>query len=117
MAQIRDYTENAHTSNYNLSEGESGTLHSNRGAGSAVTIFLPENASMGVYYTFSVVVAQELRVDPGDSANLLMRKNGQDNYPGEYWYADAIGESILFVSNGFNEWYPIQRYGVWSHEP
>jgi len=116
MAQIRDYTENAHTSNYNLSEGESGTLHTNRGASGTITISLPEGASMGVYYHFFVAAAQNLRVDPGASAILNMNTDDQDILSYKT-VANAVGESILFVSNGFNEWYPIQRYGIWITEP
>ena len=114
MAQIRDYSENAHTSNYSLSEGESGTLHTDRGATGIVTIYLPEDAAMGIYFTFSSGPTYAMRIDPGADTILLNTNSPADKYI-NITSPVKIG-NITLVSNGFNEWYPLHRRGVWSHE-
>jgi hypothetical protein len=103
------------TSNYTILESESGTVFTNFGAGETVTLFLPENTSNGIYYIFSVPTAQQFRIDPG-----IGTIRGVDFNPSmisdKYIWADAPGETIILISNGVNEWYPMDIFGTWTVE-
>ncbi len=108
---VNNYVENSHTASYGLTTAESGTLHTNRGASGTISLALPANADMGIYYRFSVSDFQQLRVGAAWGETILL--NGLDSASAYIW-ADAIGETISLICNGFGEWYVIQRYGLWE---
>jgi len=102
----------AHTTDDTLTEGESGSIHTNRGATGLVTLTLPANASAGTRFTFCVQEAQQLRVDPGGAS---IRDSGGQTAD-KYKWADAIGECITLVADSNGDWATVAKYGIWSEE-
>ncbi len=99
-----------HTADDTLTEGESGSIHTNRGATGVVTLTLPASASQGTEFTFCVQEYQQMRVDPGTAA--IRDNSGQT--PGRYKWADAIGECITLVADSNGDWVVTSKYGIWS---
>ncbi len=99
-----------HTADDTLTEGESGSIHTNRGATGLVTLTLPASASQGTEFTFCVQEYQQMRVDPGTAA---IRDNGGQT-PDRYKWADAIGECITLVADSNGDWVTVSKYGIWS---
>jgi len=106
---LQEMIEISHVANYQLLESESGSLHTNRGAAGTITISLPVNADMGIYYRFHVAANKVLRI--GANGSIIRYISGLCD---SYIWADAIGEYIMLVSNGFGEWYPLGKDGVWT---
>ncbi len=102
----------AHTADDTLTEGESGSIHTNRGATGVVTLTLPASASAGTEFTFCVQDYQQMRVDPGTVA--IRDNSGQT--PDKYKWADAIGECITVVADSNGDWVTVSKYGIWSEE-
>ena len=99
-----------HTADDTLTESESGSIHTNRGATGLVTLTLPASASQGTEFTFCVQEYQQVRVDPGTAA---IRDNGGQT-PDKYKWADAIGECITLVADSNGDWVTVSKYGIWS---
>ncbi len=102
----------AHTADDTLTEGESGSIHTNRGATGVVTLTLPASASQGTEFTFCVQEYQQVRVDPGTAA---IRDNGGQTAD-KYKWADAIGECITLVADSNGDWVTVSKYGIWNEE-
>ncbi len=105
-------TIEAHTNDDTLAEAESGSVHSNLGATSAVTLTLPASASAGTVFTFAVQAAQELRVDPGTAT--IRDDSGQT--ADRYKSANAIGECLTLVADSNGDWAAIAKNGTWTEE-
>ena len=60
-------TIESHIINDTLTLSESGSIHTNLGAGMAIVLTLPDEAPEGTVFTFAVQAAQELRIDPGSA--------------------------------------------------
>lgn len=104
----------AHTASDTLTVAESGSVHSNVGASGAVTLTLPQDATAGVHYHFSVCVAQELRLEPGAAGAIyLVAGKGTDD---KYATANAIGEAITLVADGNGDWVSLGEVGTWTFE-
>ena len=102
----------AHTSDDTLTEAESGSIHSNRGATGTVTVTLPAAASAGTAFTFCVQEAQQFRVDPGTST--IRDTSGQT--ADKYKWADAVGECIALIADSNGDWAVTSKGGFWSEE-
>ena len=102
----------AHTSDDTLIESESGSIHTNLGAVSNVTLTLPESAEAGTVFNFAVQAAYELRIDPGSAT--IRDDSGQTS--GKYKSADSIGESITLASDENGDWVTISKNGSWTEE-
>ena len=102
----------AHTSGDTLAIDESGSVHTNLGAGATVTLALPASAPAGTIFYFAVQAAQELRVDPGTAA--IRDDSGQT--ADKYKTADAIGECLTVVADSNGDWNTIAKYGTWTEE-
>lgn len=102
----------AHSSNDTLTEIESGSVHTNRGATGTVTLTLPSSAAEGTVFTFAVQAAQELRVDPGTAT--IRDDSGQT--ADKYKSTDAIGECITLVADANDDWVTIAKNGTWTEE-
>jgi hypothetical protein len=105
-------TIEAHTADDVLTEAESGSIHTNRGATGVVTLTLPAGAAPGTEFTFCVQAAQQVRVDPGAAA--IRDNSGQT--AGKYKWADAIGECLTVVADSAGDWVTTGKYGVWTEE-
>lgn len=102
----------AHTANDTLTEGESGSVHTNLGATGVVTLTLPANAAAGTQFTFCVQAAQSLQVDPGSAA--ILDNSGQT--ADKYKWANGIGESISVVADDNGDWVTVSKCGIWGEE-
>ena len=105
-------TVDAHTADDTLTNEESGSVHTNLGATSTVTLTLPVSAAEGTIFTFAVQAAQELRIDPGTAA--IRDDSGQT--AGKYKAADAIGECITLVADSNGDWATVAKHGTWTEE-
>ena len=103
----------AHTADDTLAAVESGSVHTNLGATSTITLTLPASAPEGTIFTFAVQAAQELRVDPG-SATI---RDDSGLTADKYKVADAIGECLTVVADSNGDWATIGKHGTWTEEP
>jgi len=101
-----------HTSSDTLTEHETGSIHTNKGASGTVTLTLPTVSKAGIIFTFSVQADQELRIDP--AAKTILDDSGQT--ADKYKAASIIGECISLVSNESGNWYVISKHGTWTEE-
>ena len=102
-----------HTADYILSQFESGHIvHTNLGAGGAITFTLPQTVRAGFVCRFAVMVAQQLRIDPGAAGGIYI--DGLKQADDSYIWADAIGESVTLVADGNGDWVATTEYGTWG---
>jgi hypothetical protein len=101
-----------HVINDTLAVSESGSIHTNYGAGMPVTLTLPADTPQGTYFTFAVQAAYQLRIEPG----LAAIRDDCGQIAGKYKYADAIGECITLVADENGDWVTIAKYGSWNEE-
>jgi len=92
---------------------ESGSIQTNAGAAGAAAWVLPD-AAAGLNYTFVVMAAQELRVTPAAGDKICIAGTCAD--VAEYWWADAIGESLTLVAVDGTNWVATSYTGTWSQE-
>lgn len=95
-----------------LASAESNSVHTNLGAGTLVTITLPDSAPEGTVFTFAVQAPYELRIDPGSAT--IRDDSGQT--AGKYKYADAIGECITLAADENGDWMTISKQGTWNEQ-
>jgi hypothetical protein len=105
-------TIEAHTSDDTLTEAESGSVHTNLGATTTVTLTLPTSASAGTVFSFAVQAAQQLRVDPGTAA--IRDDSGQT--ADKYKKATTIGASLTIAADSAGDWATIAKNGTWTEE-
>ena len=96
-----------------LNVNESGTVQTNAGAGGAAAFTLP-TAAAGLEYTFVVMAAQELRVTPGAGDVINYSCTAMDAT--EYYYADAVGETLHIIAVDATNWIVISSTGTWAEE-
>ncbi len=106
------YPVEDHTANDTLTEAESGSVHTNRGASGTITLTLPASASEGTMFTFCVQAVGQLRVDPGTAT--IRDDCGQT--ADKYKWADAIGECLQLVADSSGDWITLAKRGTWSEE-
>jgi len=102
----------AHTSDDTLTAAESGSVHSNLDATTAVTLTLPSSAPQGTQFTFAVQAAQELRIDPGTAT--IRDDSGQT--ADKYKSANAVGECLTLVADSNGDWATTGKNGTWTEE-
>lgn len=108
------YAVEHHIADDTLLETESGGLHTNLGAGGAITITLPQAPTVGVRFNFAVMTAQELRIDPGAGGGIYI--NGAKQADNLYISADDEGEAIEVVADGNGDWITLGKVGTWTVE-
>lgn len=104
-----------HTAGDTLTAAESGTAHTNKGAGAAIVLALPVSTK-GMRFTFSVGAAQELRIDPNGTEKVSLPSTGVPGAAGKYLTADAIGETISLVCFEAGIWGCVGYAGTWTAE-
>ena len=102
----------AHTGDTVLTEAQSGSVHTNRGATGTVALTLPANATAGTYFSFAVQEVQQMQVNPGLAA--IRGNSGQT--PDKYKWANAIGENLKLVADANGDWIVASKYGTWLEE-
>ena len=108
-------THEAHTAGDTLTAAESGSVHTNTGAGGAITIVLPV-ATVGQYFDFHVGAAQELRLDPNGTETIALPSSGVQGAAGKYLTADAVGEWVSLKCVIAGTWTPQGYAGTWTAE-
>jgi hypothetical protein len=109
-------TAEAKTANYTVVAGvDNGKIFTNVGAAGAITFALPA-ATVGQRYTFSVEVAQELRIDPNGSETISLPSNGVPGAAGKYLTANAIGETVELFCAVAGSWRVGGYTGTWTAE-
>ncbi len=101
-----------HAGNDTLANAESGSVHTNLGAGGTITLTLPDPGTEGVVFTFVVCVAQQLRIDP-QTATIRSRIDQTAN---KYKWADAIGEHLALIADNNGDWVSMAEYVNWNEE-
>ncbi len=102
----------AHTTDDMLQACESGSIHTNGGAGAVVTLTLPDSAPAGTQFTFAVQEAYELRIDPGAAA--IRDDSGQT--AGKYKSAGSIGAALTLAADANGNWATIAKQGTWIQQ-
>lgn len=92
---------------------ESGNVITNTGAGNAYAYTLP-TAVAGLEFYFVVGAVQDLRVTPasGDKINHA----GTLADAAEYYFANAIGESLHVIAIDDTQWVVISETGTWAEQ-
>lgn len=103
----------AHTGNDTLLGTESFSIHTNEGAGGAVKLTLPA-ALVGMEFTFYVMAAQQLQIDPNGSETAAIA--GIQQAAGKYVWADAVGEYVTMKCVKAGQWEDIGTRGTWTAE-
>lgn len=93
---------------------DTGAFCTNLGAEDTVVFSLPAGAETGDSYTFFVAAAEELRVDPPSTHQLIT--SGSVQTAGKYISADDEGESIRVTYLGSAKWGVEIVSGTWSVE-
>lgn len=103
-----------HTADDTLTRAESGSVHTNLGEDGAMTLTLPQDATVGCVFDFVVMTAQELRVDPGAAGAIYI--NGAKQTDDKYITANDEAESVRLVADGNGDWVAISTVGTWGVE-
>ena len=103
-----------HTASDTLATTETGSVHTNLGAGAAIVLTLPQDAAAGCLFWFAVMVAQELRIGPGAAGAIYI--NGAKQTDNKYISANDEGESIMLVCDGNGDWISLFATGTWTVE-
>lgn len=86
-------TVEAKTANYTVTAEDIGKTFTNEGASGAITFALPA-ATVGLWYRFTALAAQELRIDPNGTETIALPSTGAQSAAGAYIVFDAIGEGV-----------------------
>jgi len=105
-------TIQAHTADGTLTAAESGSVHTNLGTSTPVTLTLPVSAPPGTVLSFAVQAAQQLRIDPGTAA--IRDDSGQT--ADKYKSANTIGASLTIIAESAGNWATIAKNGTWTEE-
>lgn len=100
----------AHTASDALTLAESGSVHTNTGAGGAITLTLPP-AVLGAEFFFQVGAAQNLIIEGDAAETISLPSNGvaQANIT-----ANAVGETVHLVCCIAGTWGVMGYTGTWT---
>jgi hypothetical protein len=87
----------------------------NEGATGAATFGLSA-ATVGTEFTFRVMTAQELRIDPSGTETIALPSTGVQGGAGKYLTADAVGEWVTLVCVKTGQWQVQGYFGTWTAE-
>jgi len=92
---------------------ESRGVLTNAGSGGSAAHTLPA-AAAGLEYTFVVMAAQQLQIDPQADDKIIYNATALD--VGEYLWADAVGENLHLLAVDGTNWIVISAVGTWTQE-
>ncbi len=102
------------TANYTVvANTDNGLTFTNEAAGAAITFALPA-ATVGQWYRFKVMAAQELRIDPNGTETIALPSSGAQQAAGAYLTADAAGEGLEIECVKAGEWAVNSYTGTWT---
>ena len=103
-----------HTASDTLLKEESHSVHTNLGATGAIVLTLPQDAFTGCSFSFVVMAAQELRVDPGAAGAVYI--GGAKQTDNKYITANDEAESVELIADGNGDWIALSTTGTWTVE-
>lgn len=106
-------TVEAKTANYTVTANDCGKTFTNEGASGAITFALPA-ATVGLWYNFVVMAAQQLRIDPNGTETIGQPGTGVQNTAGQYVWADAAGERVAIECVKAGQWSVRDALGTWT---
>lgn len=101
-----------HDQTENVLKADTGKIHTNRGSGGMIRLYLPEDAPSGIEFTFAVTEAFQFNIDP-QSKTLLC---GNDAIPNRYYSASVIGSLLRICADENGDWVVISKDGTWTRE-
>jgi len=110
----REVTVKHHTAADTLTTSESGSTHTNLGAGGAIKLTLPQDAPVGCWFQFVVMAAFALQIDPGAAGAIYI--GGAKQTDDKYISADDEAESVMLVADSNGDWISLYETGTWSVE-
>lgn len=105
----------AKTANYTVTTDDVGKTLTNEGASGAIVFALPA-ATLGQWYRFKVMAAQELRIDPNGTETVALPSTGAQSAAGKYISADAAGEGVEIECVKTGQWVANAYIGTWTAE-
>lgn len=104
------------TANYTVvANTDNGKTFTNEGASGAIVFALPA-ATVGQWYRFKVMAAQELRIDPNGTETIALPSTGAQSAAGKYISADAAGEGVEIECVKAGQWVANHYIGTWTAE-
>lgn len=99
-------TSVAKTANYTIAaDADLGKSFTNEGAAGAIVFALPA-ATVGLWYRFYVLAAQELRIDPNGTETIALGSTGVQGAAGKYLTSTTVGHMCQVEC---------VKAGTWSH--
>lgn len=98
---------------YHLSDYNSGSLHSNLGAGGVIELWLEDSPTAGDTYIIFVAAAQIIRLK-FEGENDAFYYNGSKQSDEDYLYSNTIGSSVTVVADENGDWYVTNVAGTWA---
>lgn len=87
-----------------------GKIHTNRGSGGLIRLWLPQIAPKGIEFTFVITEQYELRIDPQDRT--IFADN--DALDGRYYGASDVGSVLRVCADENGDWIVIAKSGTWT---
>lgn len=103
-----------HTADATLTRDQRNGVHTNLGAGAAVTLTLPQDAVAGDRFYFNAMAAQELRVDPGAAGAIYI--SGAKQTDNKYVSFDDEAEHLTLTADGNGDWIAGPSNGTFTVE-
>jgi|TARA_Y100000310_G_scaffold147425_1_gene146708 hypothetical protein len=109
-------SQTAKTAAYSLKATNTGSTYNNLGASGAVTFTLPALGSnnKGVHFTFQVVAAQTVTIDPGSGQAIHFR--GAKKADDTNLVSNRIGDSITLEADNNKDWHVTSVQGHWGEK-
>lgn len=106
-------TVEAKTADYTVKTTDCGKVFTNDGAAGAVVFALPA-ATVGLWFDFVVLAAQQLRIDPNGTETIGLPGTGVQQAAGAYVWADAAGERVKVECVKAGQWHVSNALGTWT---
>lgn len=104
----------AHTGDDTLTAAESGSCHTNAGAGGTVILTLPAATGSGVWFDFIVLATQTLTLEPNDADDVIYLNASVTTANTGTLSTGTIGRAVRIVDAGANKWVGISQVGAWT---
>lgn len=101
------------TADYTVLATDNKAIFTNEGDAGTQTLALPA-ATVGLEYTFHVLAAFEMRIDPNGTETIALPSTGAQSTAGQYIVADAVGEWVRIQCVKAGQWQAIGYVGTWT---
>ena len=108
QAKTADYTVVSTTDNL--------AVFSNTGAAGVVVFALPA-ATVGQQYSFRIVAAQALRIDPNGTETIALPSTGVQGAAGKYLGSSTAGGTLTCRCDVAGQWSIVSSTAAWAAEP